>query len=122
MEVRLVRNARELRAFVDLPYRLHAGDPQWVPPLRMDMRQRLSRKRNPFFEHGEADYFLALREGRVVGRVAAVANRLHDQTHGDGTAFFGFFESRALRIAPAEPPPTTIWLRITSTFRQPSAI
>jgi len=93
MEVRLVRNARELRAFIDLPYRLHAADPNWVPPLRIDMRQRLSRKRNPFFEHGEADYFVALRDGRVVGRIAAVANRLHDRTYGDGTAFFGFFES-----------------------------
>ena len=56
------------------------------------MRSRLSRK-NPFFEHGEADYFLAERDGEVVGRIAAVANRLHNETHGDRVGFFGFFDT-----------------------------
>jgi GNAT superfamily N-acetyltransferase len=89
--VRLVQGSRDLRAFIDLPYRLHAGDPVWVPPLRAEVRQRLGR-RNPFFDHGEADYFLVERDGRIVGRIAVAANRLHDEIHGDGVAFFGFFE------------------------------
>jgi GNAT superfamily N-acetyltransferase len=72
---------------------LHARDPLWVPPLRRDVRALLDRRRNPFFEHGEAEYFLVLRNGQVVGRVAAIANRLHNEIHRDRVAFFGFFET-----------------------------
>ena len=53
----------------------------------------LARRKNPFFEHAEADYFLAEREGRVVGRIAAIHNRLHNEIHHDKVGFFGFFES-----------------------------
>jgi GNAT superfamily N-acetyltransferase len=53
----------------------------------------LSRTRNPFFEHAEAEYFIAERDGEVVGRVAAISNRLHNETHEDRVGFFGFFES-----------------------------
>jgi len=91
-KIRVVSTARDLRDFIDLVYRLNAADPAWVPPLRIDLRARLSRKQNPFFEHGEADYFLAERDGKVAGRIAAVANRRHDEVHRDGAAFFGFFE------------------------------
>jgi GNAT superfamily N-acetyltransferase len=57
------------------------------------METLLSRTKNPFFEHAEAEYFLAERDGGVVGRIAAISNRLHNETHGDQVAFFGFFES-----------------------------
>jgi GNAT superfamily N-acetyltransferase len=53
----------------------------------------LSRTKNPFFEHAEAEYFIAERDGEVLGRVAAISNRLHNDTHGDRVGFFGFFES-----------------------------
>jgi GNAT superfamily N-acetyltransferase len=53
----------------------------------------LDRGKNPFFDHGEAEYFLAERGGEVVGRIAAIANRLHNETHGDQVGFFGFFEA-----------------------------
>lgn len=53
----------------------------------------LRRDRNPFFDHAEAEYFLAERDGAVVGRIAAIANRLHNETHHDRVGFFGFFES-----------------------------
>ena len=56
------------------------------------MAALLSRTKNPFFEHGEAEYFLAERDGEVVGRIAAISNRLHNETHGDRVGFFGFFE------------------------------
>jgi GNAT superfamily N-acetyltransferase len=58
----------------------------------MDVGTLLSRDRNPFFEHGEAEYFLAERDGRPVGRIAAISNRLHNETHLDRVGFFGFFE------------------------------
>ena len=93
LRVRAARTRQDLKRFIDLPYRLHARDPVWVPPLRRDVDLLLSRSKNPFFEHAEAEYFLAERDGRVVGRVAAISNRLHNETHGDRVGFFGFFES-----------------------------
>lgn len=83
----------DLARFISFPYRLHARDPSWVPPLRMDVRKLLDRDANPFFEHAEAEYFLAERAGRVEGRIAAIVNRLHNEVHQDRVGFFGFFES-----------------------------
>ncbi len=60
--------------------------------MRQDVRTLLSRRKNPFFEHGEAEYYLALRGSKVVGRVAGISNRLHNETHQDRAGFFGFFE------------------------------
>jgi GNAT superfamily N-acetyltransferase len=85
---------RDLAAFVGLPYGLHAGDRCWAPPLRRDVRAMLSPRRNPFFEHAEAAYFLARDGARVVGRIAAIHNRRHSEVHEDATGFFGFFECR----------------------------
>ena len=93
LRVRAARTRHDLKRFIDLPYRLHARDPVWVPPLRRDVELLLSRSKNPFFEHAEAEYFLAEREGEVVGRIAAISNHLHNKTHGDRVGFFGFFES-----------------------------
>lgn len=92
VRVRPARDKKDLSRFIDLPYRLHARDPLWVPPLRRDVATLLSRTKNPFFEHAEAEYFLAERDGEVVGRVAAIHNRLHNETHEDRVGFFGFFE------------------------------
>jgi len=80
-------------AFVALPYRLHRSDPSWVPPLRRDVRSLLSPRANPFFEHAAAEFFLARRDGQVVGRIAAIHNRLHNEFQRDAVGFFGFFES-----------------------------
>ena len=92
--VRPTRTASDLRRFIALPYRLHRDDPYWVPPLRMDVRKMLSHKKNPFFEHAEAEFFLATdRRGDVVGRIAAIHNRAHNEIHEDTAGFFGFFES-----------------------------
>jgi GNAT superfamily N-acetyltransferase len=93
LRIQAVRTRRDLTRFIDLPYRLHARDPVWVPPLRRDVKLLLSRTRNPFFEHAEAEYFIAEREGLVLGRIAAISNQLHNETHGDRVGFFGFFES-----------------------------
>ncbi len=65
----------------------------WVPPLRRDVALLLDPRRNPFFDHADAAYFLAERDGAVVGRIAAISNRLHNEVHGDRVGFFGFFES-----------------------------
>ena len=69
-----------------------AGDPDWVPPLRSDVRWMLDEAKNPFWKHARRRLFLARRDGRVVGRIAAIADDEHNRVHADRTAFFGFFE------------------------------
>jgi hypothetical protein len=66
-----VAGRRDLKAFVELPYRLHSTSPQWVPPLRLERYAFLTRRLNAFFSHGDAGYFLARRGDRVVGRITA---------------------------------------------------
>ena len=92
-EVRPVHGRREFRQFIDYPYRLHASDPHWVPPLRLGERERLTPKKNPFFEHADVQLLLAWRGTGLVGRIAVIDDRLHNETHHDNLAMFGFFEA-----------------------------
>ena len=92
LSVAEVSSRRDLAEFVELPYRLFASEPDWVPPLRSDVRWMLDPAKNPFWSHARRTLFLARRGGRVVGRVAAIADDEHNRVHGDRTAFFGFFE------------------------------
>jgi GNAT superfamily N-acetyltransferase len=91
IKVSTVRGPRALREFVDLPYRLHQGTP-WIPPLKLERYQFLSRKLNAFFSHGEAEYFLARRDGRVVGRITAQIDFAYNQFHSTRWGMFGFLE------------------------------
>lgn len=86
------RSRADRRAFLDLPYRLYAGHPYWVPPLRVADATLMNRRKNPFFQHAEVEHFLARRGRRVVGRIAAIENRRHNEVHGDRVGFFGFFD------------------------------
>jgi hypothetical protein len=88
-----VRSARDLRHFLDLPARIYAKDGNWVAPLRGEIRKILDRRRNPFFAHGEACYWLAWRGEMPVGRISAQINRLHLDIHRDATGNFGFLEA-----------------------------
>jgi GNAT superfamily N-acetyltransferase len=90
--IRRVESAGELSRFIELPYRLHRRDRTWIPPFKSEVRKLLDRRANPFFQHAEAEYFLAERNGEVVGRIAAIHNRLHNEVHEDQVGFFGFFE------------------------------
>jgi GNAT superfamily N-acetyltransferase len=80
------------RAFVGLPYDLHVHDRAWTPLLRRDVETLISPGKNPFFAHAEAAHFLARQGERVLGRISAIHNRLHNEVHGDRVGFFGFFE------------------------------
>lgn len=91
-QARPVLTGRDLDRFIALPYALYRGDPGWAPLLRRDVRQMLDRGKNPFFDHAEAAYFVAERDGQVVGRIAAIENRLHNEFHQDRVGFYGFFE------------------------------
>ena len=87
-----VRSGADLRAFIDLPFRIYRGDPNWVPPLKSDVREILDENKNPFWKHARRTLLLAWNEGRVVGRIAAITDDEHNRIHSDRTAFFGFFE------------------------------
>jgi GNAT superfamily N-acetyltransferase len=92
VEVRAVSGRRDLKAFIDLPFRLHANHPLWVPPLKLERRLFLSRRANAFFSHGEAEYFLARRDGRVVGRISAQVNHAFNDYQKKNWGWFGFLE------------------------------
>jgi hypothetical protein len=93
LDILPVRGRREFRRFIDYAYTRNAADPNWVPPLRLGEQDRLNPRKNPFYAHAEVDLFLAVRGGRVVGRVAAIDDRLHNETHRDNVAMFGLFEA-----------------------------
>lgn len=78
--------------FIDVPYRVQGNDPNWVPPLRVQQRDTLDRVGNPFFQHAQMRLFVAYRGGRPAGRIAAINNAVHNQTHRERTTQWGFFE------------------------------
>ncbi|HTR72014.1 MAG TPA: GNAT family N-acetyltransferase [Solirubrobacteraceae bacterium] len=92
VEVRAVSGLRDTRAFIDAPFKVHASHPLWVPPLRLERWMYLSRRMNPFFTHGQAEYFLARRDGRVVGRISAQVNDAFNDQHACKWGWFGFLE------------------------------
>jgi len=86
------RSPSQVRRFVNLPFRLYQDHPQWVPPLLGDIRLMLNRNKHPFYEHSAADFFLAVRDGRDVGRVAALENRRYNEHHDKRQAQFYLFD------------------------------
>jgi GNAT superfamily N-acetyltransferase len=93
VSIRPVRSKRELKRFVKVPFRLHRDQPQWVAPLIFERMEFLNREKNPYFEHAEAEYFLAERDGEAVGRITAQVDHRWDEFQGGSDAMFGFFES-----------------------------
>jgi len=87
-----VATPRELEEFIRFPWSIYRDDPLWVPPLIPMQRDFLSREKGPFFEFGDAIYYLARRGGQVVGRISAHVNGLYEKYHDTETGFFGFFE------------------------------
>lgn len=86
-------NKDQVKRFVEFPYHLYKDCAQWVPPLFVDAYLPLNRKKHPFFEHSEADFFLAVRDGEVVGRICGGINKPFNDYHGTKKAQFSFFES-----------------------------
>jgi GNAT superfamily N-acetyltransferase len=89
--VTAVSGVSDLRAFVALPFRLHAGTP-WIAPLKLERYLFLSRRLNAYFSHGDAEYFLARRGDRVVGRVTAQIDYAYNEFHRSRDGMFGFLE------------------------------
>jgi len=82
-----------MKSFIDFPHDLYRNDPHYVPELFIAQRDLLTPGKHPFHEHSQIQLFLALRDKKVVGRIAAINNRNHNVFNGTNDGFFGFFES-----------------------------
>jgi GNAT superfamily N-acetyltransferase len=91
--VRPVSGKHEFKQFINYQYDRNRADPRWIPPLRLGEIEKLTPRKNPFFAHADVELLLAHRNGRIAGRIAAIDDHLHNQTHGDNVAMFGFFEA-----------------------------
>ena len=88
-----VESKSQLRQFIDFPHDLYADDPNYVPMLYMEQEALLNPKKSPFWQHSKAEYFLAKKDGKTVGRVAAIRNNNHIAFTGKKEGFFGFFDT-----------------------------
>jgi hypothetical protein len=87
-----VRTARDLRQFIKVPWYIYANEPNWIPPLLAEQRHMLSKK-NPFFQHARAQYWVAYRGTQPVGRISAQVDDLHIERYQDATGHFGLLEA-----------------------------
>ncbi len=91
--VRAVTSKADQNAFLKFAWTHYAGDPNWVPPLEINIRELLNYRPHPFYDNGEIQTFLAFRDEKVVGRIAAIVDGAHNQFHNEQRGMFGFFES-----------------------------
>lgn len=79
---------KQVKRFVELPFRIYADCPQWVPPLNVDAYNQLNRNKHPFHEHSDVEFYLAVRNGRDVGRIAVIENKPFNEYRKERTANF----------------------------------
>jgi hypothetical protein len=92
IDIREVEGKRDLMTFIKLPNELYKREKNHIPYLISDRKNFLDKKKNPFFEHSRAAYYLAYKNGKAVGRIAAIVNDLHNEYHNEKVGFFGFFD------------------------------
>jgi GNAT superfamily N-acetyltransferase len=120
--IRQVSTKADRTAFVELPYRLYANDPNWVPPLRRDIYELLTPGKNPWYEHGEQQMFLAERNGKAVGRISAHIDYLAiaqppEQGMGTGVGNWGLFDGEDVEAFIALIAAAEAWLRAKGMTR-----
>ena len=115
--VRPVESKADKKAFIELAYRLNLSDPNWVPPLKDEVRGLITPGKNPWFEHGEAAFFLAERDGKTVGRISAQIDQLVLQHMGAGLGQWGMFEAEDEAVAQALLAAAEEWLRAKGMTR-----
>ena len=93
LRVEPVTDRARLDAFLRLPWAVHRNDPNWIPPLLLERREAVDRDKNPFFEHAEAEFWIARRGVTVVGRVSAQVDRAYLARHQDATGHFGYLDA-----------------------------
>ena len=98
ISIQTVKIKNQLDQFIKFSWKVNAGDPNFVAPLLMDRKKLLDKNRNPFFKHSEAEYFIAYKNGEMVGRIAAITNQMHNDYQKDNAGFFGFLDFLALKF------------------------
>jgi len=93
VRIQRVKSRADLKEFIRLPWRIYEGDPNWVPPLILDVKEKLNKRKNPFFEHADMELFLARRNKGLTGRIAAIVDDNHNAVHNEKVVFFGMYES-----------------------------
>ena len=91
--IRKISSTPDKRRFVRMLWDIYREDPNWVPPLEMDRMKLIDEKKNPFYAHADTGWWLAERDGEVVGRIAAIVNHNYNEAQHERAGFFGFFES-----------------------------
>jgi hypothetical protein len=92
IEIVECKTRAERRQLITFQWEIYKGDPYWVPPLLSEREAFFDKSRNAFFEHSDAALFVAKRNGKIVGTIAAILNNRHNQVHNEKTGFFGAFE------------------------------
>jgi hypothetical protein len=93
VEVIEVENSRQQKEFIMFPFRLYKDEPNWVPPLLSERKEFFNKSKNPFYRGAKTKLFLAVKDGKTVGRIATCVNFNHNEFHMEKAGFFGFFES-----------------------------
>lgn len=91
--VESVKSRQQMAEFIQLPKRLHSNDPHWVAQLDLQVKQFLDRRKHPFYQHGDAEAFLAKRNGKTVGRILASDDSRYNSLHGSNVGCFGLLET-----------------------------
>ncbi len=93
LQIIAVQSRGDRKRFLHLPWQLYGDDPNWIPPLQQNQKELVGFARHPFYEHADAQAFLAVRNGKPCGRVLAIIDQAHNRKHNEQRGFFGFFES-----------------------------
>ena len=97
--IRPVEDAADRKTFVDVAFALNKADPHWVPPLKTEVHGLIDSRTNPWFEHAEARFFIAERDGKPVGRISAQVDQEVLEHIGDGIGQWGMFEAADAEVA-----------------------
>jgi GNAT superfamily N-acetyltransferase len=92
LTIRVMKTPSEREIFITFPWKVYKDNPYWVPPLINERKHFLDPEKNPFFEHAEAEYFMAFRGGEPVGTIAAFTNSVYNEFQDVNVGYFGFFE------------------------------
>ncbi len=91
-QVSKVESRTDRREFMELIWRLHKGDPNWIPPIRMNQEELVGFRPHPFYENAKGRCFIVRKDGKTVGRIVAIINNGHIQRYKEKRGFFGFFD------------------------------
>ena len=93
IRIKKVQTKKELKDFIRFPWTVYRDNPYWVPPLIVDVKEKLSLEKNPFFEHAERELFLAYKGVKLMGRILGIIDQNHNAFHGEKIVFYGMYES-----------------------------